>query len=100
MVNLYSQGESIAKRLIKERGARVDLQLVGDDQGNRYWLYLFSTEREYEKMQNVIASGQKYNPLDYGVLLMGGNGEVPPVSIDKMIQDILDGKLIVNKGNK
>ncbi len=77
-----------------EKGERLELLTIGDDQGNKNFLYLFITEKNYAAMSKVIEAGEKFNPEDYGVVYLQGVGEAPPPEFEKLLSGVLSDKWV------
>ncbi len=94
---MYRVGDkSIIEKIKYERGARFELLTIGDAEGNKNWLYLYITEKDFSEMKKIMDAGGKFNPEDFGVVYMQGIGESPPEELDTALKDFFKEKWIEN----
>jgi hypothetical protein len=86
---MYKSG-SFIDDIIKKRGMRVEFIVVEDDLGEKNFIYILSSEEDFEKLQGKLNSGEPFDITEYGSILIQGKGAEPPEGIEEELKQILN----------
>jgi hypothetical protein len=78
------------KKIIAERGARIELIVLTNENGEDGYYYVFMREAEYQKFMEKANSGQQVRIQDYGTILHYGDGDTPPEDIQKKFSELIE----------
>ena len=80
-----SFAESVVKKIIADKGSRVELLVLKDESGVENYLYLMISESEFLKLQQKINNGESIEPEKHGLVLYQGHGNTPSKEVEDMI---------------
>lgn len=84
---------SMVKKILAEKGARVQLVITKHDNGDEYYYYLVMKEMDFYKMEDA-AKSQPINPADWGEVLVFGEGNEPTKEHEEMVNAMFKDCLV------
>lgn len=79
--------QSVAKNIILERGARIELMVIEDSNGNENCFFVAIKELRYKELMEDVATGLEISPYDYGIVIYHGIGSTPPKEVEEFIRN-------------
>lgn len=78
------------KKILAEKGGRIELVVLTDDDGEDSFYYTLMKEGDYQSFMEKANKGQEINIHDYGTVLFHGYGDTPPEEIEKLIKEAVE----------
>jgi hypothetical protein len=89
--------KSMINKIIEERGIRLELLSLKDENGADVYAYILVSEAKYKDLETAVKSGNPFNPEDFGVIYAAGFGTEPNKEIKAAIEQLFAEKLTNNQ---
>lgn len=68
---------SVARKILAEKGFRVEFVVLGDENGEDMYAYVIMLEKNYDEFAKKMERGDIITLEDYGTVLLKGKGNKP-----------------------